>query len=463
MKTQITLRVATSFLIIATLACSISGTESVPVDATGTFNAVLTQANATERANQPSATAVAPITVVAPTNTSAPPTNTNPPSSATYTRVPSTSTHTRVPSTRTATPTLSASSTPIIITTTPIIITATPTTARPPSETPLPPPTATATPTTQPPTVPAAPRSPSNFSAEGNGTTIEFDWTDNSANETGFRIYQVGEAAPVLTRPAQAATGRASYTWTNRPCNVSATFVIRAYSQAGESASSNSDSAVTIPCAPSRFNAYGMTAVDVDVVFTDNATNETGFRIYRNYSVVQTLSARTGSGRTKEGSLTQICGENYTYYARAYNSAGESPPSNDDWAVTGTCTVTVNFTSVQIYDDEDPAGSGELIFAFNVNGQTRRWPSSGNIDADTGDTRTIRNTSITLNIMRATDLEVKVEGVDVDSDLLDDTNDSLGRMYIVYEGSNGWSEGSHCTDSAHPRDFRICYTITVTP
>ena len=107
MKTQHATQFALTLLITTALACTLSGTSDVPVDATATFNAILTQANATAKANQPTGTAVAAITVVAPTNTAAPATNTNPP--PTFTSVPPTFTNvpptfTSVPPTATFTP-----------------------------------------------------------------------------------------------------------------------------------------------------------------------------------------------------------------------------------------------------------------------------------------------------------------------------------------------------------------------
>ncbi len=442
MKPHIVLRAAASLLVAATLACNLTATESTPVDATSVSSSILTQTGPTAEANQPSPPAVMTGTPVVPTNANAPPTNTNPP--PTFTRTPSpTFTRTPLPTfTRTPLPLPTFTFTPV-----------------PPTFTftPVPP---TITPTFTP-TVPAAPAAPSNFSAVGGGATIDFLWDDNSLNETGFRIYQVGGASPVVSPPAHTASGGASYYWTGRPCNVSATFVIRAYNDAGESASSNSSSAVTIPCAPTNLSASGYRQSSISLRFTDNATNETGFRIYRSGTVFEwRASSGTGPVMEDDGGLT--CGQTYIYKVRAYNSAGESAPSNEDDGTSLACTVTVNFTSVYIYNDEDPSGSGELWFDFNVNGQTRRWPTSGTVTASTGNTKTISGISVTLSLMRTTNLTITVKGTDSDSPPLD-PNDSLGTVSVAYSGSSNWSKGSHCVDSTSPKDFRICYTITVTP
>ncbi|HEX7587775.1 MAG TPA: hypothetical protein VF478_05615, partial [Anaerolineae bacterium] len=148
-----------------------------------------------------------------------------------------------------------------------------PTLQPPPSLTPQPPPQ-------QQPTVAAAPSKPSDFKATGTGTNIEFTWTDKSTNELGFRIYQVGQVAPVVSQPQHTATGGEAYTWTGRPCNLSASFYIRAFNDAGESASSDSDSAVTIPCQLASLIAQGGDG-SIHFNWNDLATNEAGFRMYQ--------------------------------------------------------------------------------------------------------------------------------------------------------------------------------------
>jgi hypothetical protein len=311
---------------------------------------------------------------------------------------------------------------------------------------------------------PQAPTAPGSFNAVGTGTTIQFTWTDNSTNEVGFRIYQAGVVAPVVSVGAHTGTGGMSYNWTGRPCNTSATFLVKAYNSAGESNPSSTKAAVTIPCAPTSFNAVGVSQTQVNVALTDNATNETGFRVYRSGSstALATLSARSGTG-SKTGVIGSIpCGMEYTYYARAYNSAGESVSSNSNTGTTSGCTVVVNFTSVHIYDDEDPSGSGELHFDFNVNGIILRWPSSGTVSASSGSTKAISGVSVTRALLRSQSLSITVKGTDHDTPPFD-ADDSLGTATATYTSASTWGKGSRCIDSASPKDFRICYTISVTP
>jgi len=317
---------------------------------------------------------------------------------------------------------------------------------------------------------PATPAAPTGFVATGTGTTIAFTWTDNSTNELGFRIYQVGEVAPVVTLGAHTGTGGMAYNWTGRPCNVSATYYVRAYNAAGESASSNTNSAVTIPCAPTGFIASGASQSSVNVWFTDNATNESGFRVYRTgyASILETLSAHTGTG-AKTGTVSPvICGQTYAYYVKAYNSAGESAASTTNDATTAACTVTVNFTSVLVTNDTDcdtafcimDSGAGEIHLDFNVNGQAKRWPLLGHYSITDNETKAISGISYTFSLFRTQNLTISVTGTDEDTATPDD---SLGTANATYVGALNWSEGNRHTDSVSPNYFRIYYTISVSP
>jgi hypothetical protein len=182
------------------------------------------------------------------------------------------------------------------------------------------------TPTKQPQT----PSAPSNFKPDNNGLTISFNWTDNSTNETGFRIYQNGVSAPVITAPANTGTGGATYNWGGRPCGFSATYYVRAYNDNGESASSNSATGLTIPCAPTTFNAQmeGLSILFTWGVATQH--DEAGFHIYMQgvSSPVASAPLNPGSGGWEYVWQGLSCNLLGTFTVRAYNSAGESSDSN---------------------------------------------------------------------------------------------------------------------------------------
>ncbi len=330
-----------------------------------------------------------------------------------------------------------------------------------------PPPITVVAPTSEPlppqqPTIPAAPAAPSAFNANGTGTTIAFTWIDNSLNETGFRIYQVFVVAPVVPLPGtHAATGGMAHNWIGRPCNITGTFYVRAYNDAGESAPSNTNGAVTIPCAPTNFIANGVSQVSITGMFTDNATNESGFHVYRAGSplILRTLSLGAGTVGQSYAVGPENCGQTASYYVRAFNLAGESALSNLDVATTQDCTVKITFTKIDVHNDANPAGPGDIYCIFIANASSSRWPNAGAFSMNSGDIKAIIGESLTLSLPRTTPLVVKIYCYRS----LAAPDLSLGAVEQTYSGASGWSEGDKSVESAGPNYFRIYYTITVTP
>lgn len=87
--------------------------------------------------------------------------------------------------------------------------------------------------------------------------------------------------------------------------------------------------------APAPLNApSGLIAVDdvgsINLSWTDNSANETGFRVYRKpYNEAFTLRAQLFANQTSFADWTAELGIPYTYYVVAYNAAGESAHSNE--------------------------------------------------------------------------------------------------------------------------------------
>lgn len=205
--------------------------------------------------------------------------------------------------------------------------------------------------------LPAAPPKPKDFKADGSDSAITFSWNDTSLNETGFRIYQNGVTAPIISVDANPATGGMSYNWPGHPCGFSGKFSIRAFNDAGESGSSNSIVGVTIPCQPGNLIANGQgNAISFNWAVAASH-NEAGFRIYQQgvSAPVASRGPNLGSGGTNYDLTGLPCNLVATYSVTAFNSAGESPHSNlvqsesvpcgpSGFTVTGITKDTVTYT-----------------------------------------------------------------------------------------------------------------------
>jgi fibronectin type 3 domain-containing protein len=164
----------------------------------------------------------------------------------------------------------------------------------------------------------------------GNAThnSLTLNWSDNSDNETGFRIYRATSQNGTYTQIA--STSATSYTNTGLSSEATYWYKVSAYNDAGESAqtapeSGTTESApITLPNAPTGLSVGGATDSSLTLSWTDNSNNETGFRIYRSgsqsgtYTQIATTSATsyTNAGLSSETT--------YWYKVSAYNDAGES-------------------------------------------------------------------------------------------------------------------------------------------
>jgi hypothetical protein len=219
---------------------------------------------------------------------------------------------------------------------------------------------------------PATPAKPGNFKADGAGTTITFSWDDKSTNEDGFRVYQNGITAPIISVGANTGTGGMSSTWTGQACGFKAQFYVRAYNNAGESQSSKTVDGVTVPCQPGNLTVnQGGNAIEFHWGVAAQHS-EDGFHIYQQ-GVTQPVASRgpnKGSGGTIFTLDGQVCNLVGTYYVTAFNSAGESPPTNLVQSETVPCgpsgfTITNSTKDVINYSFTDN-GTSETGFHLYV-------------------------------------------------------------------------------------------------
>lgn len=95
----------------------------------------------------------------------------------------------------------------------------------------------------------------------------------------------------------------------------------------------------TIPAAPSSLTATASGTSTINVAWTDNSNNETGFKLERKTGSAGTWSEIAGAIAANTGSFSNTgltAGTTYFYRVRSYNSAGNSSYSNEASATTGT-------------------------------------------------------------------------------------------------------------------------------
>ena len=190
----------------------------------------------------------------------------------------------------------------------------------------------------------APPAAPTGLAATAvSSSQINLTWTDSDNTEQGFKIERcTGAGCTDFAQIATVGANVTSYSNTGLTASTSYSYRVRAYNAAGDSDYSNTASAVTqaapaIPAAPTSLVATAVSRSQINLSWTDNANNETGFYIERckgstctNFAHIATLGANVTSYSNTE--LT--ANTTYRYRVQAYNASGKSGYSNIASATT---------------------------------------------------------------------------------------------------------------------------------
>jgi hypothetical protein len=207
----------------------------------------------------------------------------------------------------------------------------------------------------------SAPAAPSGLTATATSSTlIQLAWSDNSGNESGFRIERAVNGGGFATL-ASTAAGATSYSNSGLTGGTAYTYRVRAFNAAGESDPTVDAGATTPapqpPAAPQSLTATAVSSTQINLAWADQSGNETGFKVERSTDGVSfTQVATTGANVAAYGATGLAAGTTYHFRVRAYNGDGNSAYTNSAVAATpqGTPAAPSTFAGVAQY-----AGSGK--------------------------------------------------------------------------------------------------------
>ncbi|MGE5392819.1 MAG: fibronectin type III domain-containing protein [Candidatus Saccharibacteria bacterium] len=225
------------------------------------------------------------------------------------------------------------------------------------------------------------PNDPSGLTATVNGSSVTLTWTDNSTNETGFKMYRgplwtdIGNVDPNVTTFVDSSRSPGTYTYkvqafSGAPGNIlysapspeitvtvgtatgggtgdggGSTTTGTGSSGGGSGTTGTGSGSYSTPSSPSGLTA-AVNSNLVTLTWTDNSTNETGFKVYR--GPVWTDIGNVGANVTTFVDSRQPGA--YVYRVQAFNQINGGYPlysglSNDFTVTVGGATSPTNENS----------------------------------------------------------------------------------------------------------------------
>ena len=241
-------------------------------------------------------------------------------------------------------------------------------------------------------TLPVPPLAPSGLATTTLALdTIRLGWTDNSYNETGFRIERSLSSGTGFVVIANVGTGVTTFDDTGRPANSAYFYRIAATNTAGTSSYSAVVSGTTVPPSPPAVPT-GLTATvgigtQINLTWIDASANELGFKLQRKTGSGGTYAqiAALPAGTTSYSDIGLAGNTTYFYRIASTNLGGDSAFSNQASATTptiGRVTMTggdgfeaTSFNAIGKWSNaQAPSAANDYL----TNGNTLRTPHNSN-------------------------------------------------------------------------------------
>jgi hypothetical protein len=174
---------------------------------------------------------------------------------------------------------------------------------------------------------------------------------------------------------------------------------VRAFDGPNDSAPSGTATASTLaaPAAPTGLVATAPSSSRIDLSWTDNSTNEQGFRIDRSIDGVNfTAYATVGANATTYSATWLVANSPYAFRVKAYEGPNDSSPSNNAAATTlpppaapgGLTATAVSSTRIDLQWTDNSAyeqfvvveratGGGGFVPVASLGANTTAYSSTG--------------------------------------------------------------------------------------
>ena len=194
------------------------------------------------------------------------------------------------------------------------------------------------------------PSAPTGLAVAVAGTSqLNLSWTDNSNDETNFRIERAPGQGAAFAEIDTTAANATSYQDMSLSANTEYCYRVRASNGNGNSAytaqvcaTTDAAGGGTAPAAPSGLTTTASSDMGIDLSWTDNSNDETNFRVERATGQGGTFSeiATTAANVTTYDSRGLAASTEYCYRVRASNANGNSAYTSMSCATTDASAPT---------------------------------------------------------------------------------------------------------------------------
>jgi FtsP/CotA-like multicopper oxidase with cupredoxin domain len=220
------------------------------------------------------------------------------------------------------------------------------------------------------------------------GPQVRLSWTDNAIDETGFTLQRSDNGAGFIDLVTNVAalpgTGSVTYIDTTVLPGNSYDYQVAATNSAGASAFSNIASVVVPalpPAAPTGLIATNILFNRVDLAWTDNASNETGFVVERSADAGLSWGqvGQTAADVSAFSDTSVAASSSYLYRVYAFNTAGPSGNSNELSVTTPAApTIPLAPTTLAVVATTGTTASVTWVdTSSNENGFYLEWTLNG--------------------------------------------------------------------------------------
>ncbi len=200
----------------------------------------------------------------------------------------------------------------------------------------------------------APPAAPSGFVATvRSGYRVDLLWIDNANDEDGFRLERSTDGLN-FSPLANLDSDLSAFLDGTAFVGTVFTYRLTAFNSAGDSPSVLVSATVpAIPNAPTGLLAQIISATQLRLTWIDNATNETGYTVFRSVNGgAFAIKAVPSINVTTYSDTSVSSGNSYVYHVQARGFSGLSPFSNDAGGTVGLPSAPLNLTGTAVSSSE---------------------------------------------------------------------------------------------------------------